>query len=142
MNNIIIRKIEHNDYNKNYLNLIKSDINYEEFIQFLDELNNNHVILVIEKDYKIIGTGTILIEKKLTYNLSKMGHIENILIDENYRGNGYGVKIVNELVNVADKEGCYRVDLSCEEYLEKFYEKNNFKKKQIMMSILLKNNFI
>jgi glucosamine-phosphate N-acetyltransferase len=141
MNDIIIRKIEHNDYYKNYLELINSKINYDNFKKFINELNNNHIILVIEKDEIIIGTCTLFIEKKLTYNLSKMGHIENILIDESYRYNGYGIKIVDELLKIADQEGCYRVDLSCEEYLEKFYEKNKFKKNQIMMSRLFNNNF-
>ena len=70
-----------------------------------------------------------------------MGHIENILIDEDYRNNGYGIQMINELVKIADKEGCYRVDLSCEEYLENFYKKNNFIKNQINMTQLFENNF-
>lgn len=127
-----------------YKELINSNINKEYFDHFiLTILNDNHIIMVMEdENKKLIGTGSVLIEEKLTYGGCRMGHIENILIDEKYRGNGYGEQIVNKLLEICKDKKCYRVDLNCNSELEKFYEKNGFKKKHICMNIYFKENFV
>ena len=70
-----------------------------------------------------------------------MVHIENILIDEKYRGNGYGELLVNYLLGIGKENKCYRVDLNCTSELEHFYQKNGFKKKHLCMNIYFKENF-
>lgn len=52
-----------------YKELINSTINKEYFDNFINTiLNDNHIIMVMEDEKeKLIGTGTILIEEKLTY---------------------------------------------------------------------------
>lgn len=126
-----------------YKNLIDSNITEEYFTNFIENvLNKNHKIIVIEdSDNNLIGTGTILIEKKLTNDGCKMGHIENILIDEKYRGNGYGELLVNYLLGIGKENKCYRVDLNCTSELEHFYQKNGFEKKHLCMNIYFKENF-
>ena len=91
---MIIRNLNIKDYKK-YIALINSNISKENFIDFLNNvLGKLHIIYIIEIDDNIIGTGTLFIEKKLTYGGCNMGHIENILIDKNYRKNGYGEKLL------------------------------------------------
>lgn len=126
-----------------YTNLINSNITKEYFNNFITNvLNDNHIIIILEDENEnIIGTGTILIEEKLTYGGCKMGHIENILIDEKYRGKGYGEKIVNKLLEICREKKCYRVDLNCSSELENFYKKNSFEKKYLCMNIYFKENF-
>ena len=136
-----IRKLNINDYKK-YISLINISISKENFDNFINNvLGELHIIYVLEKNNEIIGTGTLYIEKKLTYNISKMGHIENIFIDKNHRGNSYGVKIVKKLLEYAKNKKCYRVDLTCIEELIPFYNKNNFTTKNVSMNILFKENF-
>lgn len=126
-----------------YKTLIKSNITEEFFYDFIDNtLNENHIIIVLEDEKEnIIGSGTIIIEKKLTYGGCNMGHIENILIDEKYRGQRYGEKLVNVLLEICAKKKCYRVDLNCNEELEQFYNKSGFTKKHLCMNIYFKENF-
>ena len=126
-----------------YKNLIDSNITEEYFTYFIENvLNKNHKIIVIEdSNNNLIGTGTILIEKKLTNGGCNMGHIENILIDEKYRGNGYGELLVNYLLGIGKENKCYRVDLNCTSELEHFYQKNGFEKKHLCMNIYFKENF-
>ena len=100
----------------------------------------NHQIIIIEENKNILGTGTLFIEDKMTYGGCKMGHIENILIDTNYRGQKLGERLVKYLLNIAEENKCYRVDLTCNKELEEFYKKNKFTKNQISMSIFLKKN--
>lgn len=138
---MIIRKINKNDFEK-YSKLIESNVSQNYFNDFVNNvLNNKHIIYVIELNENIIGSGTLFIEKKLTYGGCKMGHIENIFIDKNFRGNGYGEKIVNKLLEYAKNNKCYRVDLSCVKELENFYTKNNFSTNNISMSVMFKENF-
>ena len=136
-----IREITINDYKK-YISLINISISKATFDNFINNvLGELHLIYILEKNNEIIGTGTLYIEKKLTYNISKMGHIENIFIDKNHRGNGYGEKIVKKLLEYAKNKKCYRVDLTCTEELIPFYIKNNFTAKNVSMNILFKENF-
>lgn len=137
---MIIRNLLLTDYN-NYKELIDSNISFEYYTNFITNiLGTNHVILVIEENDKLIGTGTLLIEEKMTYGGCKMGHIENIFIDEKLRGKNLGYKLINELITLA-KKSCYRIELNCNEDLIKFYEKNNFYKHQIAMCLYIKENF-
>lgn len=136
-----IRPINIDDYKK-YISLINTSIDKESFNNFITNiLGDLHIIYVLEKNNDIIGSGTLYIERKLTHNLCKMGHIENIFIDKNHRGNGYGEKIVKKLLEYAQNNKCYRVDLTCTEELIPFYNKNNFTNKNVSMNILFKDNF-
>lgn len=126
-----------------YKNLINSNITKEYFNNYINNvLNENHLILILEDDMEnIIGSGTIFIENKLTHGGCKMGHIENVIIYDKYRGNGYGEKIVNKLLTICREKKCYRVDLNCNYELENFYKKNGFEQKHLCMNIYFKENF-
>ena len=138
---MIMRNIVVSDYEK-YKNLIKSNISYDYFTNFINNiLNSNHIILVIEENNNLVGTGTLLIEEKMTYGGCKMAHIENILIEENSRGKNYGTSLINYIINISKTKGCYRIDLNCDNNLIMFYEKNNLYKYQNSMSLLIKENF-
>ena len=138
MSNYKIRKLEINDYYKGYMNLLKqltnaSDISYEDFCNHFNKINSD--IFVIENNNSIIASGSLLIEKKFIHNMSSVGHIEDIVVSKDYRGNNLGKKLVEYLINIAKKEKCYKIILNCKKELKNFYEKNNFKKNGIQMSI-------
>ena len=122
------RHIESSDYYKDYLLLLeqltiveKEKINYEQFKIFVESLSNNHIIIVIEDNNKIIGSGTLLIENKVIHNMGSVGHIEDIIIHNNYRKLGLGKKIIDELVNISIKANCYKIILDCSEKNSNFY---------------------
>lgn len=134
------RHIESSDYYKDYLLLLeqltiveKEKINYEQFKIFVNSLSNNHIIIVIEDNNKIIGTGTLLIENKVIHNMGSVGHIEDIIIHNNYRKQGLGKKLIDELIKISIKANCYKTILDCSEKNSNFYEKSGFTKKEIQM---------
>jgi len=133
-----IRKLNENDYEK-YLKLINNlrptQFSKKDFLNILEKINNNSSIWVMELDNELISTGTILYEHKFIHNISKLAHIEDICVDEKYRGMKYGEKLINYLVEEAKKNDCYKVNLYCDEKLEKFYEKSSFQKKGIQMAV-------
>ena len=134
----MIRNIQINDFNKNYLNLLnqlsKTKFNFDEFEKYVNNLNDNHHIRVIEINNRIIATGTLFIESKLIHNINKVGHIEDIIIDKNHRGKGYGMLIINNLIDIAKKNNCYKVILNCNNNLRKFYEKCGLEYKGCQMA--------
>lgn len=135
---MIFRNINCNDYDQ-YVKLIDSTISKDDYNQFINEkLHVNHQIIIIEENQNILGTGTLFIEDKMTYGGCKMGHIENILIDTNYRGQKLGERLVKYLLNIAEEKKCYRVDLTCNKELEEFYKKNKFSTNSVSMSIFFK----
>ena len=137
----MIRFIEYNDY-KNFIKLININITRDAFDLFINNLNpNRHIIIVYENGGELIGTGSLLIEPKLTYNISYLGHIENIFVDEAYRSRGIGKQIVSYLVNYAKEKLCYRIDLACEENLIQFYKSIGFDKQISCMTMLNTENF-
>lgn len=138
----IIRLLEITDY-MCYKNHIMSEFNEEYFISFYKNmLQHNQHIVIAEKDNNIIGSGTLLIENKLTYGGCKMAHIENILINESNRGQKIGIQIINKLIELSEIHKCYRIDLICADDLIKYYKKINFNTRdETAMSIILIHNF-
>ena len=106
---MIIRHLDINDY-KQYTRLINTNITEGEYVYFVKtHLSSKHIIVVMEVNGNIVGTGTLLIESKMTNNLCFLGHIENIYIDEQNRNKNYGKNIITFLIDYASKFGCYRI---------------------------------
>jgi glucosamine-phosphate N-acetyltransferase len=139
--NYTFRMLSKNDYEQ-YFQLINEfrSTNYtkEQFVHFLEEevnKNKNINIWVIEVNNELIASGTILYETKLIHNISLYAHIEDIIVSSKYRKNGYGLILLNELVDVCKKNNSYKILLDCQEELIKFYEKSGFKKNGSQMVI-------
>ena len=112
-----------------------NDITDLQFKEFLTKKNINHKIYIIEDKDVIVGCGTILIEPKLIHSMKNVGHIEDIVIDTEMRGKGYGSKLIHFLINIAEKNNCYKVILDCYEKNTKFYKNCTFKKTGVCMGI-------
>lgn len=84
---------------------------------------NCHSLVVLDKSL-LIGFGTILIEHKLRN--SRVGHIEDIVIDSDYRGKGLGKELIEKLLALGKKEDCYKTTLSCYNQNIIFYEQLGF----------------
>lgn len=133
-----IRTLKKYDYEQ-YLPLINSfrETNFSKVIfeEFYDKISANSEIYVIEEDGIIIGSGTILYEYKFIRNISKVAHIEDIIIAEKYRGKNYGALLIDHLINVSQNNNCYKIILNCSDNLEKFYAKSGLIKNGISMSL-------
>lgn len=135
---MIIRELLETDYIE-YLRLInifrQTVFTEEKFIEMLKIMKNNSVVIIIELNGRLIGTGTILFENKFIHNISKIAHIEDICIDSEFRGKGYGTLLVNYLIDHSKQNGCYKVTLYCKENLENFYNLSGLVKNDIQMAV-------
>jgi glucosamine-phosphate N-acetyltransferase len=106
---------------------------FNSFLQLIFK-NNFHYIYIIMKNDIIIGMSTLLIEPKLIHDLNFVGHIEDVVIDQKCRGNGYGKYIINYIIDISKKMGCYKLLLDCNIKNINFYTNLGFKNSQYGMS--------
>ncbi len=135
-----IRSIEENDYEKDFFSLLnqltQSDkISKNDFIYKLSEIKKSGDVFVIEDNNKIIASGKLLIEQKLIRNGGKVGHLEDIVVHYEYRKFGLGKLIVDHIVDLAKKEGCYKIIGDCSDDIINFYLKIGFQKKGNQIAI-------
>lgn len=139
-NNFVFRKLNEKDYSDDYFKLLlqltdSKVMNENEFKNILNEINKNGNIFVIEDKGKIIATAKLLIEHKLIRGGSKVGHLEDVVVDKNYRQYGLGKKLVNKIVEIARERGCYKIIGNCDNSLIGFYEKLGFLNKGSQFAI-------
>ena len=138
------RLLQRSDYKKGHLELLNQlttvgDVSESQFNVAFDSMERNpySTTFVIEDKakHKIIACITVLIEQKFTHSCSRVGHIEDVVTHNNYRGKGLGKLIVDYAVNYAKQNGCYKVILDCNDDNIPFYTKCGFKKKENQMAL-------
>jgi bifunctional N-acetylglucosamine-1-phosphate-uridyltransferase/glucosamine-1-phosphate-acetyltransferase GlmU-like protein len=105
------------------------DINdIKEIREHIANIDKNTHIYVVKYEDKIIGTGTVLIEDKIIHNFGKVAHIEDVVIDRKYRGNGLATQLINKLIDISkDHTRCYKITLDASTDVRPFYEKIGFR---------------
>lgn len=102
-----------------------------------ENINLHLTIVAIEiSTQKMIGSGTLWVEQKFLRNLGKVGHIDDIFVNENYRNKKIGTKILETLVKIAlNEENCYKIIAGSDDEKGKLFEKVGFKKSSNRMMI-------
>lgn len=83
-------------------------------------LNNNN-------PFKIIASGTLIIEPKIIRTGKNVGHIEDIVVLTSFRNKGISQVLLNILKNKAIANNCYKIILNCNDDVKNVYLKNGFK---------------
>ncbi|TDL20321.1 acyl-CoA N-acyltransferase [Rickenella mellea] len=92
-------------------------------------------IVVIDKaSDRIVGVGTVLIERKFLRGLGSVGHIEDIAVDKQQQGKKIGLRIIHALTYISELNGCYKTILNCSNDNIPFYEKCGYEKKENEMA--------
>lgn len=109
-------------------------ISEKSYNNIINKLDDNHNIFVYVLNNKIVGMITLLHEQKLIHNGSKIVHIEDLVVDKEYKNRGIGRDLINYCLDKISKEEYYKIILDCSEELERFYNKFGFEKKNIQMA--------
>ena len=123
---------------------IEFEPNYEKQVKGLkDILSNSDIgeILILKLNGKIIGMVSLL------YSIStalggKVAILEDMIIDKNYRKNGFGSDLINEAIKYAKNQNCLRITLLTDfnnEIAIDFYTKFGFKKSEMIPMRLVFN---
>ncbi|KAL3473468.1 acyl-CoA N-acyltransferase [Aspergillus californicus] len=138
-----IRPLRRSDYHLGYLDVLRvlttvGEISQEAWdarFDWISSHNDEYYLLVIcdEKD-AIVGTGSLIVERKFIHSLGMVGHIEDIAVEKGQQGKKLGLRIIQALDFVAEKVGCYKTILDCSETNEGFYLKCGFKRAGLEMA--------
>ena len=127
----------------NYCKLLNqfriSNFSKKNLLEFIDNLPANQTIFIMfdSNNLNLIGTVTVILEKKLINNGATVCHIEDLIIENKYKSKGLGSKLIKFIIDYSKKENCYKIILNCSDDLKKFYEKNDFICKNNQMSFYL-----
>ena len=139
---IHITFLQKNDYT-DYLNLMKQFrpieyiISFEKFCEYYDIIFKNSEIFVARLDDKIVGSITLLYDQKFINNYALYGHIEEVVVDEDYRTLKIGSKLIEYVKNRCIEKNCRKCTLVCSKEISSFYLKNQFEEKGIHMNFTL-----
>lgn len=73
--------------------------------------DDNHHIIVAEKDGKIVSSSVCVIIPNLTHGQQPYAFVENVITDENYRCKGLATQCLDYARKLAVKENCYKIML-------------------------------
>jgi len=134
MSEPIIRELRKEDLWNGFLTTLDSlrqasDIDRNKAEEIFEKINSNpdHIVAIAELDGKIVGATTLLIEPKFIHKGGVVGHIEDVVVDNNFQGQKIGEKIMKYLLEFAKNRGCYKTILDCTDDVKPFYEKLGFK---------------
>lgn len=139
---IIIRRLSAQDYENGYLELLQQlttvgPVTREAFEKRVSEINSStgQVVLVAEDTVtgRVVASASLVVEFKFIHGCANAGHIEDVVVDSQYRGLRLGRRIVEELLGESKRRGCYKTILNCTEEYVAFYEKCGFYKKERQM---------
>lgn len=136
----IFRKLEESDYHKNYLQLLSQltqvgHISPEEFTKILAKIQSQIWVFEDTAANKIVASASIFLEQKIIHDGGIVAHLEDVVVDQSYRGNKLGQKLIANIVEKARESGAYKIIADCKTELLSFYSKNGFEKKGEQIAI-------
>lgn len=141
---LIFRTLETADYYKKYFQLLNQlttapEPEYNSFQRRVTELNERNLEKVFVVEYlperRIIATITCFIEMKFIHNLGKICHVEDFVVDSEFRQKKLGTKLMMLVKEYAEKEECYKIILDCSDKIVEFYNKMGYEKKTNGMAL-------
>jgi glucosamine-phosphate N-acetyltransferase len=150
---IIVRRIHPDDYDRGFLGVLSEltkvgEITKAQFIgilvhisQPIEQINKmpveTYIVLVAfdTLENKIVGSGTLVLERKFVHGCGSAGHIEDVVISETRRGQSLGKLLVDALMKEAREAGCYKVILNCNEKNIAFYERCGLARREVQMAL-------
>jgi glucosamine-phosphate N-acetyltransferase len=97
-----------------------------------------HIFVAVTSDGQVVGTTTLLVERKFIHRGGLVGHIEDVAVRRGHEGRGVGGSLVTAAVQMAEELGCYKCILDCKDELAAFYEGLGFRRHDVGMRIDLK----
>ncbi len=107
----------------------------------IEILNDKNKTVLIATDSSSIVYGVLIYKVKEVKNHinlkdTKILWVDELGVDERYRGKGIGKRLMEEALMIAKKKDCKRIELNCWNFNEKaikFYKKFGMKEQRIIM---------
>ncbi|CAD7085310.1 unnamed protein product [Hermetia illucens] len=126
-----VRPLQDGDYDRGFLQLLSQlstvgEVSRSQFLNRFAQMraSGDYYVTVIEdtRIRKIIGAATLVLEHKFIHGCGSQGKLEDVVVNDTYRGKQLGKLIVVTVTLLAEHLGCYKMSLECKDKLIKFYE--------------------
>jgi len=111
---------------------------YEQFCTQLAYMSTHSQIWVMDMSGELVGTATLLYERKFIFNICTLAHIEDVCIKTTHRRQGLGKILIETLIEEATAANCYKITLDCMPPNVDFYKACSFELRGHQMTKLLK----
>lgn len=149
--NIIIREATIDDLNKGLLKVFIEGYRFHQngrpdvFVNISDEVLTQDLVKNFENLSTIVLLDCDVVVGYLSYKIkekhTKKLDVDQLVIDQQYRGKGLGKKLMEEVKNIALKNNCDRIELNCWMFNANalaMYEHIGFDKQRIIYELKLK----
>ena len=125
---LVIRPLERSDFDLGFFDILTAlaevSLTSEEAQRIHQARKASGVVTVVaEAEGRVVGTATLLIERKFIHGGGIVGHIEDVAVGTDQHGKGVGSALVRHLMDFAQQAGCYKVILNCHDGVIPFYTK-------------------
>lgn len=133
---LLVRPLELEDFHKGFVQLLTQltavgNINQNEFERQFATMKaaGQYFITVIEdtRSNRIIGAASLVTEYKFIHGCGLRGRLEDVVVNNTYRGKQLGKLIVMTVTLLAKHLGCYKMSLDCKDPLIPFYKTLGYK---------------
>ncbi|CAK41234.1 uncharacterized protein An12g07840 [Aspergillus niger] len=133
-----IRPVRRSDYSRGYLDVLRvlttvgtiTEEQWNKRYDWISSRNDEYYLLVIcDGEDRVVGTGSLIVERKFIHELGLVGHIEDIAVEKGQQGKRLGLRLIQALDYVAAQS-----ILDCSEANEGFYLKCGFKRAGLEMA--------
>jgi len=137
--NLYVRPLQSDDFKHGFIEVLKqltsvgniTESNYRDQFETMKSSNGTYYQTVIvdksdETSEKIIGSATLMIERKFIHDCANRGLIEDVIVSDQYRGKSLGKLILLSLIELGKSLGCYKITLNCKDNMIPYYERLGF----------------
>lgn len=126
-----VRPLQSGDFHRGFLQILSQltsvgDVSLAQFLNRFAQMRASgdyFVTVIVDTRYdKIIGSATLVLEHKFIHGCSVRGRLEDVVVDDTYRGKQLGKLIVVTVSLLAQRLGCYKMSLDCKDKLIPFYK--------------------
>lgn len=105
-------------------NLAPADMGDREAAEvFQEQMRHGSIGYVAQLDGLIVGTATLLIDRKFIHHGGLVGRLEDLAVHRDWQRQGVGSAMVWFLIAEARAAGCYKLILNCHANLVSFYQR-------------------
>ena len=121
------------------LTYVNQKLNIEQFEKLIEYLKETktHKIWCIYYEDKLISMITTILEPKIIQDFKKVLHVEDFVVDKDFRKKGVGSYILERVKNYAKSQNAYKIILNCSPFVALFYEKQGYKHNNQEMSLYI-----
>jgi glucosamine-phosphate N-acetyltransferase len=127
-----IRLVEEGDFERGFIETLEflSDVSLtpdEARVIWIERMQAGIHTVVAEIDDRVVGTASLIVEKKFIHSGGLVGHIEDVAVHADFQRRGIGTQLVEHLTYLGAEIGCYKVILNALEHVVPFYARLGYR---------------